>query len=310
MDEIILYGAGSAGVFAESQLFDQGITIKGFCDGLKEGTVLCDGTREYPILKFENIIGKGYRVIVTISKASDRKKITEKLTNANITVTPLTDILDTPEDKVTYERNYVANFHINAMDPYFEAAEDQANLAVFWAEDSIFYQMFRTLDLTSVVELACGRGRHVPQYIKNAGHITLVDILEKNIQYCQERFSGENKIRYYVNNGCDFQKLETGGVTALFTYDAMVHFESLDVWNYLKETYRILKNGGKALFHHSNNTEDYRVSFKTGASGRNYMSRELFAHFADRAGFRVIEQRIIDWDETEALDCLTLLEKT
>lgn len=48
--------------------------------------------------------------------------------------------------------------------------------------------MFQQLDLTNVVELACGRGRHVPMYIDKAGGVTLVDILQKNIEICQERF--------------------------------------------------------------------------------------------------------------------------
>lgn len=309
MSGIILYGAGEFGRFAESQLYGCGIIIRGFCDSRKEGSCPCDGGREYPILKLEDIIGKGYQAIVTIANSSDRKEIAEMLKNKKITVTTLEHLIGTPGDRITYNRNHIANFHVIVMDNYFKKAEIDANLARFWAEDSIFYQMFCFLDLTNVVELACGRGRHVSQYLKNAGHITLVDILEKNILCCRERFPNESKISYYVNNGYDLQNLESESYTSLFTYDAMVHFESLDVFNYLRETYRILKKGGKALFHHSNNTENYRVSFETGRSGRNYMSQDLFAHFADRAGFKVSKQYLLDWDGYKELDCLTLVEK-
>lgn len=312
MAGIILYGAGEFGKFAESHLHSRGIVIKGFCDSRKEGVCLCDGGREYPILTFEEIIEKNYQAIVTISNTKAKREVTEMLKDKKITVITLEELIGTPTDIIAYNRNYIANFHSEVMNNYFIKAEretGQAGLATFWAEDSIFYRMFCLLDLTNVVELACGRGRHVSQYIKNAGHVTLVDILEKNILYCRERFPNENKISYYVNNGYDLQKLESESYTSLFTYDAMVHFESLDVFNYLKETYRILKTGGKALFHHSNNTENYSVSFETGRSGRNYMSRDLFAHFADRAGFKVMRQYLLDWDGYKELDCLTLVEK-
>lgn len=159
-----------------------------------------------------------------------------------------------------------------------------------------------------MVELACGRGRHVPQYLSKAQHIILVDILKKNINYCKERFSAEKKIQYYVNNGNDLQEIESNSCTALFTYDAMVHFEMLDVAKYLFETERILRKGGKALFHHSNNTEVYNVSFASGKAGRNYMSKQLFAHLADCAGLKILSQHVIDWGYKD-LDCITLVEK-
>lgn len=39
------------------------------------------------------------------------------------------------------------------------------------------------------------------------------------------------------------------------------------------------------------------------------MSVEFFAYLAYRAGFKIVEQRVIDWQETKALDCITLIEK-
>ena len=141
-----------------------------------------------------------------------------------------------------------------------------------------------------------------------AGKITLVDILEENMDFCKNRFSGSDKIVYYKNNGFNLEKLDSSSYTSLFSYDSMVHFEMMDVFQYLKETYRILSVGGKALFHHSNNTEDYRITFLTGTGGRNYMSKQLFAYLANRAGLTVLEQRVIDWGKKD-LDCITLVEK-
>ena len=149
----------------------------------------------------------------------------------------------------------------------------------------------------------------MPHYIESAENVALVDILAENIEYCRKRFKENRKIAYYKNNGYDLQDISSESYTAVFTYDAMVHFEMLDIFNYLKETRRVLENGGRALFHHSNNSSDYRVTFSSGTSGRNYMSKDLFAYLANRAGLKILEQRVIDWGDVKELDCLTLLEK-
>lgn len=62
----------------------------------------------------------------------------------------------------------------------------------------------------------------------------------------------------------------------------------------LKETKRILRGNGLALFYHSNNTGLYKVSFEKGKSGRSFMSSQLFAHLCNRAGLEIIEQKVID----------------
>ena len=66
---------------------------------------------------------------------------------------------------------------------------------MFWGEESVFYRFFRELDLHNVIELACGRGRHVSYYMNKAEMITLVDILEENMVICKERFKDVNSVR-------------------------------------------------------------------------------------------------------------------
>lgn len=89
----------------------------------------------------------------------------------------------------------------------------------------------------------------------------------------------------------------------------MVHFELLDISCYLKETYRVLKHGGKALFHHSNNYSDYKASYDDAVHARSFMSDRIFAYLSYRAGFTVVEQNLVDWGGVSKLDCLTLLKK-
>lgn len=312
MKEIVLYGAGKRGRKVAQILGEHGIEIAGFCDSIKEGEVafdVCGESKIKHIFHLEDLDANKYMIIITINNCEQIVKVSKRVKRQGIAITTMEQMLFPKRDIVNRNREYIAEYHIDAMNDYFEEAERRQDLLKFWGEDSIFKKMFDKLNIEKVVELACGRGRHVPYYISQTEETMLVDILKKNIDYCKKRFSKDSKITYYVNNGYDLSDLKSEAYTALFTYDAMVHFEMLDIFQYLKETQRILVHGGKALFHHSNNTEDYRITFSTATHGRNYMSKDLFAYLSNRAGLIVLEQQEIDWKEKEGLDCLTLVEK-
>lgn len=309
--KIVIYGAGKMGRSVASMLSKkENIQIINFCDRVKQGEIIFDGGKAESIsVEDLKALNDDYSVVIAISDEKEVMKVKTMLLNMGMCVIPVEKILYGAEDIVKSYRNMVADFHIEQMDDYFDSAESESSLSLFWNEDGNFKKLFNKLNTNKIVELACGRGRHVPKYKDKSEEIMLVDILEKNIDYCKKRFVGENNIQYYVNNGYNLEELPDSHYTALFTYDAMVHFEMIDIFEYLKETRRILVNGGRALFHHSNNTEDYKITFSTGTSGRNYMSKSLFAYLANRAGLEVIEQQVIDWGKEKDLDCITLVEK-
>ena len=53
---------------------------------------------------------------------------------------------------------------------YYEKSEKEENS--FWTDGSIFYRFFQQLDCSSIVELACGHGRHVKHYLSEANAAT------------------------------------------------------------------------------------------------------------------------------------------
>lgn len=306
----IIYGAGNKGrAYLEFlRQYNMENRIRCFCD---RNAALIGTIDSIPVVSYEEAVSMGLPFIIAVQNKkaddvvsrlkSERRNVYEGLDKWLVDELHLMPRLD-------YEREICAVSHINTMDHYFEIAETGDALDFFWADGSICRELFGRLDLQNTVELACGRGRHVPHYIDYAGHITLVDILEKNIDLCRMRFSDSDQISYVVNNGHDLSALPDDHYTSLFTYDSMVHFELLDIANYLKETYRILRPGGKALFHHSNNDSDYKASYDNAAQSRSFMSKNMFAYLAYRAGLKIEDQRIIDWVEPE-LDCLTLVVK-
>ncbi len=306
--QFIIYGAGKQGRGYFDFLISKGVEdyIAGFCDKNYEAIREVKGKRVY---SYEEARKTGFPFLLAVADKGAMKEIEDIIREDGGSLYALDELSEVLKmDRVTFNREFCAFFHIHSMNAYFEAAESEKAIKCFWNETSPFYQMFQKLDLSNVIELACGRGRHVPQYREKAGAITLVDILNENIEFCRNRFKDRDNIAYYCNNGYNLQELSSDAYSALFSYDAVVHFEMMDIYEYLKDIFRVLKPGGQVLIHHSNYDGSYKASFGTSPSGRSFMNLKIFAYLAYRAGFEVEEQKEIDWG-IENLDGLTLLKK-
>lgn len=305
----IIYGAGRQGQAYLEFLRRKGLDacIIGFCDRqYKEISHISDRC----VFSYDEAKKQNAGFIVAVGDEEAGRQIREILAADSMKYYSIDGFAKLAGmSRTAFNREFCAVFHMDSMEEYFEHAEADNAINVFWDETSEFNKMFRKLDLENVIELACGRGRHVAQYTGSAGHITLVDILAKNIEFCKERFRGLGNITYYQNNGYNLEELKDSTYTGLFSYDAVVHFEMMDIYEYLTDIYRIMVPGGRALLHHSNNNQNYKASFNNTRHGRSFMSKDIFAYLAYRAGFDVVEQKVIDWEGYKDLDCITLLQK-
>ena len=305
MKKIVLYGAGKRGRGIYQFLQHKGYSdmIYCFCDKKAKEIEAIEGKR---VMLPEELRDSDITYCITLLDGDEREIIRNEFGIENcIDFSELPVLLNV--DRVEFNRDFCAFYHNEGMDSYFEKAEKE--VGIFWDFNSEFYKMFQKLDISNVIELGCGRGRHVVNYIDKAENITLVDILQKNINICKERYKGEEKIKYYKNDGYDLKELAADAYSALYSYDAMVHFELLDINSYLRDIYRVLKEKGRVLLHHSNYHADYRADFSNAPGSRSFMSKECFAYLAYRAGFEILEQKVIDWNGVKELDCVTLLEK-
>lgn len=308
MERIILFGAGKDGrlIYQFLKHRGQNNVVECFCDN---NVKYIEGLEdEIAVYSYEVCKDRDYKFVITTTKYAEEIKKLLQDDHREYFMDINEWAMAQGIDMVEWDREYCAWYHINSMEKYFAQAESDTDMNIFWSEDSAFYKMFKQLDLNHVIELAVGRGRHVSMYEPIAKHIVLVDILQENIDFCKERFAGNSKIEYYCNNGYNLRKLKSGEYSALFTYDAMVHFEMMDIFEYLKDIHRVLRKGGMALFHHSNNCSDYKDSFFNAEGRRSYMSKDLFAYLAYRAGFEIVEQQVIDWGAKD-LDCISLVRK-
>jgi ubiquinone/menaquinone biosynthesis C-methylase UbiE len=166
-------------------------------------------------------------------------------------------------------------------------------------------------DFETVVDLAAGHGRNSKRLLERTKRLYIVDFLQSNIEFCQQRFAGDSRVTYIRNTGFDLQAIAADSVSLVYCWDAMVHFDSDIVRSYLREFRRILKPGGKAFCHHSNwmgNPGGFESPGERGIGPhrRNFMSKALYAHYAIKEDLEVVRQRTIQWN-TPDLDCMSLV---
>ena len=172
---------------------------------------------------------------------------------------------------------------------------------------NIIWPCINDCDFTVVLDLAAGHGRNSAQLIGHAQKLYVTDIVADNIEVCSERFKHSPIVETFVGNGYDFQPMEDESLTFIYCFDAMVHFDSDVVRSYLKDTRRVLKPGGRAFYHHSNYTGGH--DWRTNPGGRNFMSTELFAHYAHKEDLAVVHQKATGLNSPAGRDCLTLVAK-
>lgn len=191
---------------------------------------------------------------------------------------------------------------------YFDQVESLTN--TFWGDGSLFRQLFDKIDSSELLEIACGQGRHTARVPIGYKRIFALDTSTDAVANAKERFRDNQKITVaFSEDGVTIPQPDNS-FTGAFSYDAMVHFEPLTMASYLRETERVLKPGGRALFHHSVYDKNPTGAFTESQDWRNYMTPDLFAHFASRAGLMVLESHSFAWGNPEIItDGLTLLEK-
>jgi ubiquinone/menaquinone biosynthesis C-methylase UbiE len=190
---------------------------------------------------------------------------------------------------------------------YYEHAEQWT--FAFWNEGTVFRRMFDQLNIDRLLELACGHGRHAERVVSRTTRLVLMDIHDENIAVCQQRLGHHAHVSVLKNNGFDFQPLPDADLTGIFCYDAMVHFDHRVVASYLKDTFRVLRPGGKALYHHSNYAAPLDQHYGMNPHARNHMTQQLFASLTTEAGLKVIDSQVIDWGADANLDCVTLIRR-
>ncbi len=151
------------------------------------------------------------------------------------------------------------------------------------------------IDYTTSIDFACGRGRNAEKLLTRAKRVIMIDVNPENIEFCEQRFAGNENVSIVQNDGTNISAVASGSASFLYSFDAMVHFDLELVIEYVHEFARVLAEGGFAFIHHSNYAANPGRDFRKNPGLRNFMSADIFKHVAVKSGFAVEAQKTIDW---------------
>jgi ubiquinone/menaquinone biosynthesis C-methylase UbiE len=175
---------------------------------------------------------------------------------------------------------------------------------------TLFPRIQAFVPTSTILEIAPGFGR-MTYYLKDlCTNLTVIDIAERCIEACKQRFSSCSHITYHINDGKTLAMIPDRSVDFVFSFDSLVHAEADVLETYLRQLTRKLKPDGVGFIHHSNSGEylaPIKKSFfppllkdivvrklRIDWRGEN-MTARLFEQQCQQAGLQCIAQEVINW---------------
>jgi len=203
-----------------------------------------------------------------------------------------------------------------------EWSEPWGSSAAQW-HGAIFPRIRDCLPTGTILEIAPGFGRWT-NYLKDyCEQLWIVDRVEECIEACRQRFAGDSRLSYYVNDGRSLSMFPDESIDFVFSLDSLVHPRGEIVEAYLTELGKKLKIGGKGFIHHSNlgeyasgtherlpkSVRKLLVKAKILDRERHRdptMTADLFRALCEQNGLHCITQELINWRSRRLIDCFSL----
>ena len=187
------------------------------------------------------------------------------------------------------------------------------------------------LPASTILEIASGFGKWT-KFLKDCcTHLITVDLSDKCIQACQERFANCSHISYFINDGRSLDMVPDHAVDFIFSFDSLVHAEDEIILSYISQVSRKLTQNGSAFIHHSNLREyssylkmqslmsrvpgffDFMTKLGVVDNVMKQwrtpsMTTRKMRLFSEDNGLRFIRQKLVAWNTKIALiDCISII---
>jgi SAM-dependent methyltransferase len=187
----------------------------------------------------------------------------------------------------------------------------------------IYPRIRRHLPVPRILEIGPGHGRWT-QFLQNqCENLVVVDISERCIQVCQERF-GPERMTYHVGDGRSLEFLGDQSIDFVFSFESLIHTEIEDLGHYLKDLGRVLREDGVGFLHHSN-LGQYKRYYDASESLPRSLKRMLrerglldfdewraptvtagkVEEAAKTAGLSMMSQELVPWGGRRFIDCFS-----
>jgi ubiquinone/menaquinone biosynthesis C-methylase UbiE len=170
---------------------------------------------------------------------------------------------------------------------------EEWNTSIEWKQALIDDVLKRWIPAgVAVLEIGPGAGRWTEVLAPRAPRLILVDVSERPLELCRQRFADASNIAYVLSSGSDLPTVPDRSIDAIWSFDVFVHIAPCDQAAYLTEIARVLAPGGVAVIHHADGRNRGVAYSRTG--WRAPMSRKLFAALATQRNLDV-ERQLDSW---------------
>jgi cyclopropane fatty-acyl-phospholipid synthase-like methyltransferase len=175
------------------------------------------------------------------------------------------------------------------------------------------WPLIKEFDFRVTLDFACGQGRNTALLARHAKELYAVDANPAAVAAAKKRFEKTGTpVKVLLNNGRDLSAIPSGVITALYSFDSMVHFEKRLMETYMPEFARVMAPGAKGFIHHSNlGRLSDNPDFTPHPGWRSNVEKEWFARCCWNHGLWPIEQTPLTWHVGQCLfqhlDCLTII---
>lgn len=217
--------------------------------------------------------------------------------------------------------------NMNLWNAYVDSPLVEEGMEREWTE--VVWPVVSNFDFTTTLELSPGGGRNTARLLSLAKTLHAVDLNAPVIARVTARFAnykGECDLHFHVNDGSSLPMIASNSVTAIYSWDSVVHFDRRVIAAYVNEFARVLAPGGKGFIHHSNladpnasrlDKRPVRNDVWQNPQCRSDMSKQLFALYCHAHKLRVDDQIDLPWPpwdygklrRGEVIDCMSVFSK-
>jgi 2-polyprenyl-3-methyl-5-hydroxy-6-metoxy-1,4-benzoquinol methylase len=146
---------------------------------------------------------------------------------------------------------------------------EEWNASPEWKEALVEHVLLRWIPQDQVVlEIGAGAGRWSAVLHPRAWSLILVDVTERPLALCRERFAEAQNVEYVLSSGNKLSDIANSSVDAIWSFDVFVHVRPVDQAAYLAEVARVLTPGGVAVIHHADGRNLGDLPSRNGSGGR------------------------------------------
>lgn len=142
----------------------------------------------------------------------------------------------------------------------------------------LYPRIHRFLPTGRILEIAPGYGRWT-QFLKDGCRSLVgVDIAEKCISACKERFAAYPQLEFHQNDGTSLDMVADDSIDFVFSFDSLVHVEKEVMEAYVGQLARKLASDGVGFIHYSN-----MAVYPRRIAARDFCNRTYYALFRKMA---------------------------